>query len=135
MGPWWLYALVFLFGYLTHKTFYFIRSIRISIMLIRVSQLVSLAMLVKSTEHMYHSHTARLRQLKEIEAAQEDIRDLRRSFNAEISNYKEVAIKAILEQHPKFYNSIVEFDNWRSAMQYLEKNKQLVLKLLKQDKK
>ena len=84
---------------------------------------------------MYHSHTARLRQLKEIEAAEEDIRDLRRSFNAEISNYKEVAIKAILEQHPKFYNSIVEFDNWRSAMQYLEKNKQLVLKLLKQDKK
>ena len=135
MGPWWLYALVFLFGYMTHKTFYFLRSIRISIGLIRVSQLISLAILAKSTEYKYLSHTERLRQLKENGAAEKDSRDLRRAFNAESSNYKEAAIKAILEQHPKFYNSIVEFDNWKSAMQYLEKNKQFVLKLLKQDKK
>ena len=135
MGPWWLYILVFLFGYLTHKTFYFLRSIRISIGLIRVSQLISLAALVKSVEYMYHSHTARLRELKETGADEKDIRDLRRSFNVEISNYKEAAIKAMLEQHPKFYNSIIEFENWNTAMRYLEKNKQFVLKLLKQDKK
>ena len=135
MGPWWLYILVFLFGYLTHKTFYFLRSIRISIGLIRVSQLISLAILTKSIEYKYQSHTARLRSLKEIGANEKDIRDLRRSFNIEISNYKEAAIKSILEQHPKFYNSIIEFDNWKTAMQYLEKNKQFVLKLLKQDKK
>ena len=134
MGPWWMYILVFLFGYVTHKTFYFFRSIKISIMLIRVSQLISLAMVVKSAEYMHQSHAARMRQLRELNEDEKNIRDLRRSFNIEISNYKERTIKEILNQHPKFYNPIVEFNNWKTAMKYLEDNKSFVLKILNQDK-
>jgi len=134
MGLWWLYLLVFIFGYLTHKTFYFLRSVKISIGLIRVSQLVSLAVLAKSMENFYYSHTSRLRQMKEQDETQNEIKDTRRSFNMEITNYKEKAIKEILDLHPDFYNPIIEFDNWKSAMKYLEDNKQFVLKLLNQDK-
>ena len=134
MGPWWLYIIVFVFGYLTHKTFYFFRSLKISIGLIRVSQLVSLAVLAKSMENFYYSHTSRLRQMKEQDETQNEIKDTRRSFNMEITNYKEKAIKEILDLHPDFYNPIIEFDNWKSAMKYLEDNKQFVLKLLNQDK-
>jgi len=134
MGLWWLYLLVFIFGYLTHKTFYFLRSVKISIGLIRVSQLVSLAVLAKSMENFYYSHTSRLRQMKEQDETQNNIKDTRRSFNMEITNYKEKAIKEMLDLHPDFYNPIIEFDNWKSAMKYLEDNKQFVLKLLNQDK-
>lgn len=134
MGPWWLYLLVFAFGYLTHKTFYFLRSARISIGLIRVSQLVSLAVLAKSMENFYYSHTARLRHMREHDESEGAIRDVRRSFNAEIMAYKERAIKEMLDLHPKFYNPIVDFDNWNSGMSYLEKNKQFILKLFAQDK-
>ena len=134
MGLWWLYLLVFIFGYLTHKTFYFLRSVKISIGLIRVSQLVSLAVLAKSMENFYYSHTSRLRQMKEQDETQNEIKDTRRSFNMEITNYKEKAIKEMLDLHPDFYNPIIEFDNWKSAMKYLEDNKQFVLKLLNQDK-
>jgi hypothetical protein len=134
MGLWWLYLLVFIFGYLTHKTFYFLRSVKISIGLIRVSQLVSLAVLAKSMENFYYSHTSRLRQMKEQDETQNDIKDTRRSFNMEITNYKEKAIKEMLDLHPNFYNPIIEFDNWKTAMKYLEDNKQFVLKLLNQDK-
>ena len=134
MGPWWLYLLVFVFGYLTHKTFYFFRSIKISIGLIKVSQLISLAVLAKSMENFYRSHTSRLRQMKEQNEDDKDIRDVRRSFNMEIANYKENAIKEILNLHPNFYDPIVDFDNWKSAMKYLENNRHFVLQLLNQDK-
>jgi hypothetical protein len=72
--------------------------------------------------------------MKEQDETQNNIKDTRRSFNMEITNYKEKAIKEMLDLHPDFYNPIIEFDNWKSAMKYLEDNKQFVLKLLNQDK-
>ena len=136
MGPWWLYILVFLFGYFTHKVFYFFRSLKISIGLIRVSQLVSLAVLATSMENFYYSHTARLRHMKEDNESEKDIKDARRSFNIEIKDYKEKAIREILDLHPDFYDPIVDFDDWKSAMDYLEKNKEYTVKLMNlKDKK
>ena len=134
MGPWWLYLLVFVFGCLTHKTFFFFRSVKISIGLIRVSQLIGLAVLAQSMENFYHSHTARLRQMRENNESEKNIKDVRRSFNVEISSYKEGAIKEMLGLHPTAYAPIVDFDNWKSAMKYLEENREYVIKLLTQDK-
>ena len=133
MGPWWMYVLVFMFGYLTHKTFYFFRSLKISIGLIRVSQLVSLAVLARSMENFYYSHTARMRQMRDNNESEKDIKDTRRSFNIEIKNFKDKAIEEILDLHPNFYQPIVDFNNWKSAMKYLEDNKEYVLQLLDQD--
>ena len=134
MEHWWLYLLVFVFGYLTHKTFYFFRSVKISIGLIRVSQLISLAVLSKSMENFYYSHTARLRHMRENGYDDESIKDARRSFNIEINNFKEKAVEEMLDLHPNFYSAIIEFDNWKSAMTFLEKNRHFVLQLLNQDK-
>lgn len=134
MGPWWMYVLVFLFGYFTHKTFYFFRSLKISIGLIRVSQLVSLAVLARSMENFYYSHTAHLRQMRDNNKSEEDIRDARRSFNNEIKDFKNKAIKEILDLHPRFYDPIIDFDDWKTAMKYLDDNREYVLQLLNQDK-
>lgn len=133
MGPWWMYVLVFLFGYITHKTFYFFRSLKISIGLIRISQLVSLAVLARSMENFYYSHTARLRQMRDDKKTEQDIKDARRSFNIEIKDFKEKAISEILDLHPNFYDPIVDFDDWNSAMKYLEDNREYILQLLNQD--
>ena len=134
MAPWWLYLLVFAFGYFTHKTFYFFRSIKISIGLIRVSQLISLSVLANSMENFYYSHTARLRQMRQSGEDEKNIRNLKRSFNEEINDYKKRAIKEMLELHPAFYDPIVDFDDWKTAMKYLNENKEFVLNLLSQDK-
>lgn len=134
MGPWWIYVLVFIFGYMTHKTFYFFRSLKISIGLIRVSQLVSLAVLSKSMENFYYSHTSLVRQMREQGKDDKTIKKTRRAFNMEISNFKEKSIQQILDLHPDFYNPIVDFDNWKSAMKYLEDNQHFVLQLLNQEK-
>ena len=99
-----------------------------------MAQLVSLAVLARSMENFYHSHTGRLRKMRENEESEQNIKDIRRSFNIEISSYKEKAIKEMLDLHPNFYKPIVDFDNWNSGMKYLEENKQLVLNLLKKEK-
>ena len=99
----------------------------------RVSQLVSLAVLANSMENFYYSHTSRLRHMREHDESNEDIKDARRSFNMEITNYKEKAIQEMLDLHPDFYNPIVDFDNWKSAMKYLEDNQHYMLQLLSQD--
>tara|TARA_B100000214_G_scaffold237540_1_gene173698 strand:- start:185 stop:607 length:423 start_codon:yes stop_codon:yes gene_type:complete len=134
MGPWWMYVLVFLFGYMTHKTFYFFRSLKISIGLIRVSQLISLAVLAKSMENFYHTHTLRMRQMRENNDSDKNIKDARRAFNLELSDYKSKAIQEILDLHPQFYNPLIDFDDWNSAMAYLESNRNYVLQLLNKDK-
>tara|TARA_R110002020_G_scaffold62584_1_gene167265 strand:- start:560 stop:784 length:225 start_codon:yes stop_codon:yes gene_type:complete len=72
--------------------------------------------------------------MREHDEGEKNIKDLRRSFNFEISNYKEKAIKEMLDLHPTFYSPIVDFDNWNSAMRYLEDNRQFVLNILSQDK-
>ena len=138
MGPWWMYVLVFLFGYYTHKTFYFFRSLKISIGLIRVSQLVSLAVLAKYLENIYYTQTTRLRQMREENKSEKDIRDLRRTFNNEVRAYKEKVVNEIIDLHPSFYDPLVDFDDWKSAMKYLEDNRERLnffLQLETNDKK
>lgn len=134
MEYWWLYSLIFVFGYVTHKTFYFFRSVKISIGLIRVSQLISLGVLAKSMENFYYSRTVRLREMQEVGESDKNIRDFKRSFNLKISDYKHKTIKEMLDLHPKFYDPIIDFDDWNSAMKFLNENKQFVLQLLSQEK-
>ena len=112
---------------MTHKTFYFFRSLKISIGLIRVSQLVSLGLLTKSIENLYHSHTTKLRQLREADASDEELKNVRRSFNNEIKEYKVNAINQLLDLHPDFFDPIVDFDDWTSGMKYLEDNKNFMV--------
>ena len=133
MGPCGLYLLVFIFGYLTHKTFYFFRSMRLSLGLIRVSQLVSLAVLAKAMEHFYYSHTARLRQMREDDEGADALKECRRVFGKEIASYQDTAIREMLILYPQFYNSIIHFDDWKSGMRHLNENKEFVLKILAQD--
>ena len=55
MDPWWMYALVFLFGYATCRTFYFIRASRLSLSLLVYSQVIYLSSMVKILESLLHT--------------------------------------------------------------------------------
>ena len=125
--------LVFLFGYFTHKTFYFLRSLKLSIGLIRISQLFSLAILAKSMEHFYYAHTLRMRRMRENGDSEKEINLQRKTFNTELLELKEKAVQEILDLHPAFYDPIIDFDNWNSAMKYLNSNKQYMLDILSKD--
>ncbi len=62
---WIQFILVFIFGYVTCKTFYFLNATRTSINIIKTAQLLSLAILAKSMEHFAYARTFKVLTMKE----------------------------------------------------------------------
>ena len=122
---WLQYFLVFVFGYLTCKTFYFFRATRTGILIVKSAQIISLAILAKSMENFAFSKTYKVLTLKESGASEQNINAYTINIDLAIESYKEKAIKSIVEQHSKFYKEILDFNDWKSGMHHLEQNKEV----------
>ena len=122
---WLQYFLVFVFGYATCRTFYFFRATRTGILIVKSAQVISLAILAKSMENFAFSRTYKILTLQESGASEQNIGAYTINIDLAINSYKEKAIKHIVEQHSKFYKEILDFDDWRSGMDYLEQNREV----------
>ena len=122
---WLQYFLVFVFGYATCRTFYFFRATRTGILIVKSAQVISLAILAKSMENFAFSRTYKILTLKENNVSDQNINAYTINIDLAINSYKEKAIKHIVEQHSKFYKEILDFDDWRSGMDYLEQNREV----------
>ena len=122
---WIQYFLIFLFGYLTCKTFYFFRATRTGILIVKSAQVISLAILAKSMENFAFSRTYKILTLQESNASEQNIKAYTINIDLAIDAYKEKAIKNIVEQHSKFFKEILDFDDWKSGMDFLEQHKEV----------
>ena len=52
----------------------------------------------------------------------------------EISYYKKKAIQNIIKIHPKSFKPVLEFDDWASAMKFLEAHKPIAAEFLARSK-
>ena len=118
MGPWWLYLLVFIFGYTTCRTFYFLRSARLSLSLIKYSQIIYLSCVHKAVEHL----SAIKPVIEETETEVPD--DLQQKIDEQISILKNNSINYLISMHPKFYRESLIFDDWESSSNFLEEKKE-----------
>ncbi|MBL96782.1 MAG: hypothetical protein CMF52_03115 [Legionellales bacterium] len=126
MNIWLLHLLVFIFGYVTCRTFYFFRANRISLSLIKLSHIIYLSTVIRSIETLIEARTTAL--VNNIEPTKS--RDF---FEDEIKTLKESSVAYLLQLHPKFYRDILAFDDWESSMRYLNQNKEAVFKIWKMD--
>jgi len=122
MQDWLLYLLVFIFGYITCGTFYFLRSSRLSLSLIKLSHIIYLSSVVKSLEILIEART--LVVINDIEPVKKT-----EIFESEIKMLKENSVAYLLQLHPKFYRDALQFDDWESSMRYLNQNKDSILKI------
>jgi len=120
---WWLQLLLFVFGYVTCSTFYFFRATRASIAILKATQLVSLYILTRSLEHFAFGKETRLHHMRRAEESEHNINAFMRLYNKEVEDYKRKAVQQIVDAHPKFFQQVLEFDDWESAMELLNKNK------------
>ncbi len=127
---WLLYILVFVFGYFTCKTFYLLRSTRISLTLVKVAQLISLGVLARSTESFHYVGEYKVRHLEKSGFSDNKINAFKLQHELEIEEYKRRSINAIVYCHSSVFKDILEFNDWDSAMRFLEKNRELVDKFL-----
>ena len=116
---WWLYLLVFIFGYVTCKTFYFLKEVRLGLVMLRLSHYLSLYTISKGIENLEYTKAVRLNDLRLTNESEKNIEAFKLNFEDEIKLYKDRSIKEIINMHPKFYQDLVEYKDWNSAMQYL----------------
>tara|TARA_Y100000592_G_scaffold91115_1_gene150671 strand:- start:7231 stop:7617 length:387 start_codon:yes stop_codon:yes gene_type:complete len=114
-----LYFLLFLFGYVTCRTFYFIRSSRISLSLISMAQIIFLSA-IKKVESEWRSA------LHQQELDKNDRIRLEIELEQKIESLRSSAIDYLLLLHPPFYREALQFADWDGAMDYLNKNEKTI---------
>ncbi len=133
MGPWWLYFLVFIFGYITCKTFYFARASRISLSLILYTQIIYLSTMVKILESLlqikYFSAGIR-KSTKEMAPV---CNQIDKKVEREVAILKDNSINYLINMHPKFYRENLKFEDWDSSMRFLKEKKQEAFNFWKHD--
>lgn len=132
---WLFYFLLFLFGYITCRTFYFLRAARTSLQLIKVSQLISLGVLAKSMEDFHYASTYRIMQLNKGGYSDNKINSFKNNFEKELSLYKDRSIKAIINNHSGIFKDMIKFKDWNSAMAYLNSNRGQIKAFFLEEKK
>ena len=133
MDPWWMYALVFIFGYVTCRTFYFVRSSRLSLSLLLYTQIIYLSSMVKILESLLHTRyfVGRLRHsAKEMSPVCSEIEQ---KIDDEIGILKDNSINYLINMHPKFYKDSIKFEDWTTSMLFLEDKKQEAFNFWKHD--
>jgi hypothetical protein len=120
-------TLVFIFGYLTCKVFYYLKSARLSIQLIQMSNLVSLFLLTRALENFEHSRVLCLKDLREKDISERNLKIYEENLDLEIELFKKRSISLLLEVHPDFFQGVVPYTDWSSAMNYLESNRNVIM--------
>ena len=92
MDIWFLHALVFIFGYVTCKTFYFLNTARISLKLIKSSRIIYLLMAARAVENYIMSERIMKKRLNESEEDRETIKSFENKCISELENFKSQAI-------------------------------------------
>jgi hypothetical protein len=123
---WALLTLMFIFGYITCKVLYFIRATRTSFHLIRASQLISVALLVKSMEDFYYAKIYRMGKMVESGESDHNITAFSYRIEEEVDYFKKKSVQGLIDLHPQFFHQLLEFEDWKSAMKFLESHKELV---------
>jgi len=123
VGDWWLYILVFLFGYVTCQTFYFMKGTRITLKLLKSSKVVYLSMLVKAIENYAASEALMLQYMNDSKTPQNIKEAFGINFEAEKDLFKRKTIKYLIDSTPHTFKENIGFYDWDTAMLYLSLNR------------
>jgi hypothetical protein len=118
-------------GYLTCRVNYFFSSVKTSIILVRLAQVVSLTLLATGSENYFASRTYRIQSMRKAEVPEKKIKEFDKLFMNEYELYKEKSINQFIEAHKGVFDQLVTFNDWRTAMAFLQKHKNTAFKILR----
>jgi len=121
-------VLMFVLGYLTCKTFYYLRSARLGITLIQTSNLFSLFILARALENYEISRTLCLADLKRKNMSERNLDIYKENLQREVDSFKKKSIDSLLAAHPHFFKSVTNYNDWDSGMKFLEDHRDLIIK-------
>jgi hypothetical protein len=130
---WLLHILVFIFGYVTCRTFYFLGAARDSVKIVQFAQTIGLFIIARGIENLQWSRQYRLGLMNEAGAPERDIKAFKLHHDEEERLYKVNSIQSIIEVTGEFFSPVTQFDDWKSAMKYIDSNKKELFKFLRRD--
>jgi len=122
-----LYLLVFTFGFVTNRVLYYFIAAYHSIRILKVMHVVSLTMFLRSIQEYTYVGFKKLATLEKCGVLAND----RIYINAEMAHmntieaFKKRSVLSLIELHPEILKPSLEFNDWDSAMEYLEKNAEI----------
>lgn len=133
MGPWWIHILVFLFGYVTCRTFYFVRASRISLRILIYSQIIYISIMVRIMEKLLKVKRFSNNVQKSVKEMAPICNDINKKVDNEMAILKNNSINYLINMHPKFYRDNLTFKDWNTSMQFLDDKKQEAFNFWKHD--
>ena len=119
-----LYLLVFVFGYVTHRTFHTYIAAKTGSLIFLHSKLTSLLMLIKCIESYNYIKAFGMIQLQKNEATNKQVEAFTTMIDNDISFFKKQSIKNINNLVPEYLRVLEHFEDWDEAMMFLVKFKQ-----------
>ena len=121
-------------GYLFCRMNYFFNAIKTSIVIVRLAQVVSLTILTRAMENFYFSRTYRIQQMKKAGDDANQVKEFDKQFMNDYTHFKKKSIDELLEAHRGVFEQLITFNNWHTAMHFLNKHKQTAFQILKEKK-
>ena len=125
---WILYILLFVFGYVTCHTFYFLKATRLSLSLVKGASVIYISSMIKALENLSYSREIMLEHMILAEKGSFEISSFEARFDDEVTHLKDKSIQVLLAQHPEFFRKMVEFEDWDSSVKYAEQYREEILK-------
>jgi len=125
---WFLYILIFVFGYVTCKTFYFLRATRLALNLVRGASVIYVSVMAKAAEKLSYTQEIMLENMLKTGKNSAEISAFQLQFDNEVKHLKETSVDVMVALHPEFFKQMVEFDDWSSAMDYATKYREQIFK-------
>jgi hypothetical protein len=119
--------LMYVFGYVTCKTFYYLKAARLGVTLIQTANLFSLFLLTRALENYEISRALCLNDLKQKNLSKENLEIYEANLQAEIDIFKRKSIASLIDSHPDFFESAMGYNDWESGMKFLEDNRDLII--------
>ena len=128
MEYWLLGLLTFIFGYLTCATFYFLRSARLSVVLMRSSHVIYLSSLMKAIEALVYAREIMREHMLRSEKTSAEISTFEYRFEQDVSHLRTRSVEMLHLLHPEPFRRMIEFEDWSGAMEYLSQHRAATLK-------
>ena len=95
-----------------------------SLSLLRTANIIYLSSMVKSIEHLSYARELVREHMLRTGRGAFQISSFEHTFDEDLKLLKDRSIETLLRCHPTFFRPTVEFEDWTSAMQFLQKNKE-----------
>ena len=96
-------------------------------MVLKGAAIIYLSTLIKALEHLSYAREIMLEHMIRTEKQMPEISSFEIRFEEDVQLLKKRSISNFLAVHPNFFRTMIKFDNWDEAMQFLMEHKEAAI--------